>query len=528
MPPQMKNSGSISTLERFSDEPSRQGDPAIPMRQQSDQSEISFPGFPQFSPDDIDLLVSDDYCHVSELSESEYDALVTLYHESVLASDSENQGDFPRREIINAFVQLYFEFFHLGFHLLHQDAFQRQQRSSCLYLAVAAIGAQYSRVTSRGQCSLALLEILRRALLNNVGFLVSSSFHLFCPSPEDIEYQHWTFFDLAPLISISELRACTPCDDELWQSFHLNEKGDLMQAFTLTPHSPSVLDVLSERNSGNELTCFLGSSASLIVMVSAYAKERSLFQLLRPAAMGGTKNNSDTALDAMCAVHSHQTTMLAEQAISNVAGKLQEQRLAPDETSSAFVIFSAMKKIYSISRILDHIPYTLLYVSSGWMSSKKDTETSLANLTTRLRDDPRNSRRTLTYAAQLFRRVRNQKWLEACDPLYVLLATLYIWFYGSTFDTSSEDPDSATWPPLKIDDESIDETAWLQWVDTGDKRRPHIGGIGFLNGKANGHRVLKEAIRILAKDQGWQHFAHAVAGSLQRILSGLAPSFKDI
>ncbi|KAJ6119486.1 hypothetical protein N7523_003766 [Penicillium sp. IBT 18751x] len=294
-----------------------------------------------------------------------------------------------------------------------------------------------------------------------------------------------------------------PCDDEVWQSSHLNEKGDLVQAF-------------------------IRSSASLIVMVSAYARERSLFQLLKPATMGGTRNNLDTGLDTMCALHSHQTTILAEQAMTNVAGKLQEQRLAPDETSSAFVIFSTMKKIYSISKILDHIPYTLLYVSSGWMSSETDTETSLADLTTRLRDDPRNSRRTLTYAAQLFRRVRNQKWLEACDPLYVLLATLYIWFYGSTFDISSEDPDSATWPPLKIDDESIDETVWQQWVDTGDKRRPHIGGIGFLNGKANGHRVLKEAIRILSNDQGWQHFAHAVAGSLQRILSGLAPSFEDI
>jgi hypothetical protein len=49
-----------------------------------------------------------------------------------------------------------------------------------------------------------------------------------------------------------------------------------------------------------------------------------------------------------------------------------------------------------------------------------------------------------------------------------------------------------------------------------------------LNGKGNGHHVLKEAIRILSSGQGWQHFAHAVAGSPQRILSGLAPSFSDI
>lgn len=171
-PRQTKSGGTISTPERLADEPMGQRNPAIPMRVQSHQAELSFPGFPHFSPDDTDLLVSDGYCHVPEVSELDYDALLRLYHESVPASDSENKGNFPQREVINTFVQLYFEFFHSGFHLLHQATFQLRQKSSCLYLAVAAIGAQYSRVTSRGQCSLALLEVLRRTLLNNVGFFV--------------------------------------------------------------------------------------------------------------------------------------------------------------------------------------------------------------------------------------------------------------------------------------------------------------------------------------------------------------------
>jgi hypothetical protein len=167
-PQQMKSGGTISTPERLADEPMGQRNPSTPVRVQRHQAEISFPGFPHFSPDDIDLLVSDDYCHVPEVSQTDHDALLRLYHESITASDTENKGDFPSREVINAFVQLYFEFFHPGFHLLHQATFQRRQKSSCLLLAVAAIGAQYSRVTCRGQCSLALLEVLRRALLNNV------------------------------------------------------------------------------------------------------------------------------------------------------------------------------------------------------------------------------------------------------------------------------------------------------------------------------------------------------------------------
>lgn len=292
------------------------------------------------------------------------------------------------------------------------------------------------------------------------------------------------------------------------------------------PHSPSVLDILSANNSDKEPTSSLGSSASLFTMISIFAKERSLSQILKPGLTDGSVNEPGADIAALCAAHSDQTKMLADLAISNVAGKLLEYRLAPDEISASSGIFSAMKKIYSISRILDHIPYTLLYVSSGWMASKRDTEASLESLKKRLRCNPPMSRRTLTFAAQVFRRIRNQRRLEACDPLYVLLVTLYIWYYGSIFE-SPTDSDSS-WLPLKIDDEGIDETVWMQWVNTGDNRRPHVAGIGFLNGNKSGHRVLKEAIRILSNGQGWQHFAHAVAGSLQRILSGVAPSFKDI
>ncbi|CAG8015200.1 unnamed protein product [Penicillium nalgiovense] len=149
---QMKHGGTMSTPERLLDEPIRQRTYSTPM------------GF------------QNDYCHVPEVSKHDYDALSRLYYKLVPASSSESNGNFPRREIMNVFVQLYFEYFHPGFHLLHQATFQRQQQSSCLLLAIATIGAQYSRVSSRGQCSLALLEILRRGLLNNVGSLTRSSF----------------------------------------------------------------------------------------------------------------------------------------------------------------------------------------------------------------------------------------------------------------------------------------------------------------------------------------------------------------
>lgn len=182
-PRQMKNPVSLYTPNSHPDMSGKQASHAAQRKDQNSQAEPSFPGFPHFSPDDTDILISDDYCHVPEVSSSDYDALLRMYHESVPVSHTENRAGFPRREVTNAFVQLYFEFFHPGFNLLHQATFQHWQRSPVLLLAVAAIGCQYSRVTSRGQCSLALLEILRRALLGHVGLFTLA----LCLSEKNIE-----------------------------------------------------------------------------------------------------------------------------------------------------------------------------------------------------------------------------------------------------------------------------------------------------------------------------------------------------
>lgn len=127
----------------------------------------SFPEFPTFSSDELDLIISDDFCHVPELSVAAYDALLLMYNS--LDQVTPNTPPCPRRDVINAFIQLYFEYFHPGFPLLHQATFGQQTNSTHLLLAVAAIGCLYSRVKSRSQCSQALLETLRHALYSKVG-----------------------------------------------------------------------------------------------------------------------------------------------------------------------------------------------------------------------------------------------------------------------------------------------------------------------------------------------------------------------
>jgi hypothetical protein len=93
-----------------------------------------------------------------------YEALLNMYYDLLPDATNHPSPPFPSREVINAFAQLYFEFFHPTFPVLHQASFQNQQDSTFLLLAVVAIGCQYCRIKTRGQCSQALLEILRLAL----------------------------------------------------------------------------------------------------------------------------------------------------------------------------------------------------------------------------------------------------------------------------------------------------------------------------------------------------------------------------
>lgn len=69
---------------------------------------------------------------------------------------------------MNVFVQLYFEHFHPIFPMLHQPSFGKGAPRPLLTLAVATIGARYSKLEGANQCALAMTELLRRLTMHLV------------------------------------------------------------------------------------------------------------------------------------------------------------------------------------------------------------------------------------------------------------------------------------------------------------------------------------------------------------------------
>lgn len=123
---------------------------------------------PGHSATDYDILKSEDYGHVSPISSSLYRLLGELCDDLSQGSPDELRTFLPASEILNVFVQLYFENFHEGFPVLHRDTFKASSDSLLLYLAVAAIGSQYSRISCRSTSTAGMLHILRRAFLSKV------------------------------------------------------------------------------------------------------------------------------------------------------------------------------------------------------------------------------------------------------------------------------------------------------------------------------------------------------------------------
>ncbi|KAL6704161.1 hypothetical protein ACN47E_008721 [Coniothyrium glycines] len=122
---------------------------------------LSFPDMGSGSVMQADM---EDFAHVEGLSTEKLDA-VTL-----LLDDMQNKPHYPPfnnsklppQSVLNAWIQLYFEYFHPIFPVLHKATFASPETPPLLVLAVAAIGAQFSNLQNAFACACSLHELVRR------------------------------------------------------------------------------------------------------------------------------------------------------------------------------------------------------------------------------------------------------------------------------------------------------------------------------------------------------------------------------
>lgn len=144
-------------------------DPNTPM-QGSDSSILNtktalvLPSFPQPHPEDDDVIMSENFFHVSQISPSSHRRIQTFFEEQQQCAST----TFPNIKVFFAFVQLYYEYFDSSYPFIHPSALSQNEESWVLLLAVAAIGCQYSSIANADRYATVLHNLLQQALTINV------------------------------------------------------------------------------------------------------------------------------------------------------------------------------------------------------------------------------------------------------------------------------------------------------------------------------------------------------------------------
>jgi hypothetical protein len=119
----------------------------------------------------------EDSAHVDSLTNEQINAMIGLVDDVQTKPHYplfENGKLLPAEVVINAWIQLYFEYFHPVFPLLHKATFTSPDTPPLLILVVAAIGAQFSNLPHSLMYAHSLQELVRRCSSRQVRLQVKS------------------------------------------------------------------------------------------------------------------------------------------------------------------------------------------------------------------------------------------------------------------------------------------------------------------------------------------------------------------
>lgn len=293
------------------------------------------------------------------------------------------------------------------------------------------------------------------------------------------------------------------------------------------PSPGSVCELVHNRDLKKEDLTSVGESALFATICTVYAEERSLVQQLGPSP-------HRYSLIGILLEHLEVGTQTSQQPLSlltrHTDSLLETFRQIYHTRNAHSAMGHTIRKLSHVFAILRLVPYQLMYTSSGWLTHQKEAETATQKLAQRLAQEPERARHILIHACQLFRLIRTQHLTDPFDSFFLLMATLYVWFYDRLIIAHKgiQNVRPARMHILRIDQEWNETVldSWVRGSDTMDKQI-HISGIGFLDGGESSTRILREAIRILSHDGAWSVQSNTIARSLLSMIAGVSPSFAD-
>ncbi|KAL2837588.1 fungal-specific transcription factor domain-containing protein [Aspergillus pseudodeflectus] len=481
---------------------------------------------------DRDILVSEQYYHVPRISESIYNNIYTHY---VQQCDVSHLQAFPDAEVLNTFMQLYFEFCHRELPIFHLSTFDPSPDSWILVVAIIAAGCNYSMCQYRREVSEAMLALLHRAISQKIAdnnhtngdlplaqgiflFNLCQLFHGARGEFLKLQYQRNILITLCRLhmaqaSSMFNMEVSPDAEghhdawqvwirEESWRrltyatwmlecfQWMLFDTQPILASWELRLSLPCREDLwkcasksqwadlasIPETLSEPSLATIMSTPSALTGSIRSLGSYASLILILSFSA--------EEKRQRLC--HGYDVYHL----VSNSYLKAQSDLLGDDSGShlQSSGLAPLRQKLFLALSILHRVHLRMLYRACGWMTSSKDREAAKQELFAQLSNDRSTARCTLRHAACLFRLIRTQRKMTFCDPQMFLIATLYIWYHidferaGSERFQSHQDSSSCSSGgntreglldrPLRIDQEEMgDEDTLEEWITNGDQRR---------------------------------------------------------
>ncbi|KAJ5667408.1 hypothetical protein N7507_003272 [Penicillium longicatenatum] len=510
--------------------------------------------------EDQDILISEDYAHVPRPSNETYGSICALFAEVSRSSPEASLPSLHSLEILHVCTQLYFEHFHPSFPIIHQSTFGARSSSWLLYLAIAAIGSQYSRLSIRAKVFSDLVKVIRVSLLRKLNYALSMqndlelaqatllfNFALLFGGTREgmmhLQYQRHVLITMCrPLLVPGILfakswilsNASIPNAD--WSRWVATESWKRVIYFTwylptiiavgdLHINAEECLGTLSLLKTDvidHDRIARLSDPALWISTISVYVAERQASEQHSLKSLFGAHHITNHGIvDYTERPHAAEPE---EDRVDAILGRFQ-QAVTEHRYDSPICLIIA--KFSLILRLLRFIKYRPLYLSSGWMAQSEEVRAAWQHIEDLLHTSPNKARQGLLHATQLFRIIRSQHQFDPFDSFLLLMVTLYIWNYDKYVIPRSH-LNGGEEEIFRID-QTMDADLQEKWIlgTFQTRKKIHITGIGILNGQESMSRTLKEAMRILSHDEAWSRQADAIKRSLHQILKGGAPSFAD-
>ncbi|KAH7122106.1 fungal-specific transcription factor domain-containing protein [Dactylonectria estremocensis] len=484
----------------------------------------------------------DDYDHVPRLSNDCYDAIAVCF-----ASVNQDNGFYqsfttkslPSRELMNSFVQVYFEAFQSIFPLLHQPTFDPSQCHWLLVLAVATTGCRFSQ-QSWGVTRL-MDNLLRRAVQLNIERNYHTSYCLWIAQSALLsqicmmwsgdtmltDMAHANMAMVATLCRRVNAFVETDVDNislvgqnwDLWVQAESKRRlaycawvldTQHLMFFDLPPQIPN--DLLQARMPCHEQFWEAQSQSRWSELLERTGNATTPH---RPGRLGQelsrlyrTKRRPDNLSDFKFLILSMGVYRDAQR-VENASAYLDILRpkdSSPLQQSQMGRI--AIQHNHFLAFLL-RVNFRELFAFSGWRIDDAERAKSCSRLQRWMKQRGPEARCAVLHAAKSFSYLRMYPTHGYHKSQCTLLSALMIWAYidcstsNDVESTAKDGVGEGRALTLRLDKCSIEEPLVETWLQKGGRIRPYLAGVGSLHEHGANGRLIKETARLFASDESW-------------------------